>query len=190
LALGTARADEPAKKDPSKSDLPLQLRLVAKKATYKLDADSKDLKKQIEDAKKSGRYPAPPKVDLMLEIENRTDKEVGFWVAGDPVQINFQLKGPGAVSVRPPVFFTREFRAPRPMVLAAGKKHAIPVTQLKYGHRGASVYSYWTEPGEYTLTATLSTAISPTPKGVKADQGGFGRVTLTSEPVKIKVEGK
>jgi hypothetical protein len=129
-------------------------------------------------------------VDLVIEIKNTTDKDVQFWVSGDPVHVNLQLKGPGAVTVKPPIAFTREFRLPRPMTLKAGKSHSIPVAQLRYGHRGASEYAYWTEPGEYTLTATFNTGISPAPANVKPQADGFGRVILTSEPIKIKVEGK
>ena len=182
------RADEP-KKDPSKSDLPLQLRLVAKVSTYKL-SDGKELKKELEDAKKTGRYPEPPAVDLVLEITNRTDKDVEFWAAGDPVQVFLQLKGPEAVTVKPLVISTLEFRVPKPMTLAAGKTHKVPVTRLRYGHRGISEQAYWSEPGEYTLSATFNTGIKPAPKGVKAEDDGFGRVTLTSDPIKVKVDNK
>ena len=182
------RADEP-KKDPSKSDLPLQLRVVAKVNKYKL-SDGKDLKKQLEDAKKTGRYPEPPAVDLVLEITNGTDKDVEFWTGGDPVQVLLELKGPGAVTAKPLVISTLEFRLPKPMTLAAGKTHKVPVTRLRYGHRGISELAYWTEPGEYTLSATFNTGIKPAPKGTKAEDDGFARVKLTSDPIKIKVDDK
>src|SRR5207244_2876133 len=71
-------------KDPSKSNLPLQLKLVAKKDTYKSDISSADLKKLIEASKQGGRLPPPPAVEMSLEIVNRTDKEVQFWFRGDP----------------------------------------------------------------------------------------------------------
>jgi len=182
------RADEP-KKDPSKSDLPLQLRVVAKVDKYKL-SDGKDLKKQLEDAKKTGRYPEPPAVDLVLEITNNTDKDVEFWTGGDPVQVLLELKGPGAVTAKPQIISTLEFRVPKPMTLAAGKTHKVPVTRLRYGHRGISELAYWTEPGEYTLSATFNTGIKPAPKGTKAEDDGFARVKLVSDPIKIKVDDK
>ena len=50
--------------------------------------------------------------------------------------------------------------------------------------------AYWTEPGEYTLTASLKSGISPAPKDSKDTRDGFGVVTFTTEPIKIKVEGK
>jgi hypothetical protein len=76
------------------------------------------------------------------------------------------------------------------MTLKPGQSHSIPVAQLRYGLRGGSEYAYWTEPGDYTLTASFNTAISPAPANVKPQADGFGQVTLTSEPIKIKVEGK
>ena len=54
----------------------------------------------------------------------------------------------------------------------------------------ASHYSYWTEPGEHELVATLKTGVSPAPKGAKEGMDGFGLVTLTSAPFKVTVEEK
>src|SRR5262249_47293082 len=145
---------------------------------------------QLEEAKKTNRYPEPPAVNLVLEITNRSHKDVEFWFGGDPVQVNLELKGPGAVSVAPNIIMTREFRIPKPMALAPGQTYKVPVKQLRYGLRGVTGQAYWTEPGEYTLTATFSTGLKPPPKGVKAEEDGFAGVLLTSEPVKIKVKGK
>jgi hypothetical protein len=176
------------RKDPSKSNLPLQAKLVAKSSTYKLGTDPTELKKQIEEAmKKGGRLPPPPVVDLVLEITNRTDKPVEFWQTGDPVTVSLELKGPGARSVPGQRFFTREFRLPRPMTLAPGKTYQIPLKRLQHGFRGVGQNTYWTEPGGYTLSASFNTAIKPAPKGVKTGADGFGRVSLKSNPVTIKV---
>jgi hypothetical protein len=186
LALSApARAEGPG---PSKSDSPVQLRLLSKQESYRL-AGGKQLKKQIEQAEKAGgRFPAPPAVDLVVEITNRGDKDVQVWVSGDPVTLGLQLAGPGAKSVKAQRFFTREFRAPRAVTIPAGKTHSIPIRALKFGFRGIADHAYWSEPGEYTLTANFATAVKPAPKGSTAAEGGFGRVTLKSEPIRIKVE--
>ena len=185
VALCTpGRADE-GKKDPSKSNLPLRLKLVNKGETYKA---LEGVKKQLDDAKTTGRYPAAPSVNMALEITNTSTKEVEFWVGGDPVTLALELKGPGAVSAATQRFFTRIFIAPKPMKLAAGKTHTIPLTKLQYGFRGVASSAYWTEPGEYTLAASFNTTLKPAPEGAKPDAQGFARVTLKSEPVKIKVE--
>jgi hypothetical protein len=186
LALG-ARDD---KKDPSKSGLPLQLKVLAKKDAYKSELTSQELKKLVEMAEKTGKYPNPPEVDLVLQITNRSDKELSFWNRGDPVKIGFELKGPGAVPVKPMLAFTTDFRAPEATKLAPGKTYEIPVKSLRFGFRGASEMVFWTDPGEYTLTANYATALSPAPEGLTKDESGFARVTLVSEPVKIKVEKK
>ena len=172
--------------DPSKSDLPLRLRLVNKGETYKAPAD---LKKVLADAKTSGNYPEALAVNLVLEVTNHSDKAVEFYVSGTPVTYDLQLKGPGAVSGRPRIAFPKIYILPRPVTLAPGKTHKIPITRLQYGLRNMAERAYWTEPGEYTLVARFNTSIKPAPKGAKVvDKNGFGRVTLVSEPLKIKVE--
>src|SRR5262249_7635516 len=143
-------------------------KLVAKTTTYKLDLGgmtADEYKKAIKDGEKSGKTPASPKVEMSLELTNTSDKEVKIWIGGDPTQVSLDLKGPGAVSVMPPRFFRREFRAPKAVTLGPGKSETIPINSLSYGFRGASADAYWTEPGEYTLTASYVTAISPAPKG-------------------------
>ena len=67
------------------------------------------------------------------------------------------------------------------MKLAAGKSHTIPISALSYGARGMGNYAYWTEPGEYTLTATFNTALKPAPKGSKEAEGGFGEVAVPNQ---------
>jgi hypothetical protein len=74
------------------------------------------------------------------------------------------------------------------MTLAPGKTYSMPIKSLQHGFRGVSKSTYWTEPGEYTITASFKTAISPAPKGSKEAEKGFGNALLVSEPVKVKVE--
>ncbi len=192
-----ALADEAKDKDKGKTNppgAPLQAVLAAKKATYKLDLGGKsadEFKKALKAAEDSGAYPPAPAVDLVLELRNTSDKDIEVWVSGDPTQLMLELKGPGAVNVPlKRIAFTLEFRLPKAMTLAAGKGHKIEIKGLSYGHRGASHRSYWTEPGEYTLTASFKSAVAPAPKGAKDAGDGFGTVTVTSAPVKIKVEEK
>jgi hypothetical protein len=187
-----ARPDEKKPDEPKPADLPLKAKLVAKKDTYKLDLDGKsgeEFRKILKDAEKAGKVPAPPTVDMVLEITNTSDQEVKFWVEGDANELLLDVKGPNAVSLTPLKAFTADFRASKVITLAAGKTHSIPITSLQYGFRGVSKYSYWTEPGEYTVTASYKTAISPAPKGSKEADKGFGfAVVATTEPVKVKVE--
>ncbi|HJZ53314.1 MAG TPA: hypothetical protein VKE74_00055 [Gemmataceae bacterium] len=189
---GFAFADDKPKADPPAT--PLELTITGKTITYPLDTgglSGTESRKKIEEAVKAGgKVPAPPAVDLVAEIKNTSDKPVKVWVKGDPVVLELTLKGEGAVNVNPKLFFTNELRLPEAVEIAPGKSHPIPVKSLASGFRGVARGSYWTEPGEYELVATLKTGVSPAPKGAKDGGDGFGIVTLTSAPLKIKVEGK
>jgi hypothetical protein len=79
-----------------------------------------------------------------------------------------------------PVAVTLDFRGSQEVTLGPGKSYDIPLTHLRDGHRGVSRNLYWTEPGEYTLTATYQLA----------DKEGNKGPLLKSKPVKVKVEEK
>ena len=185
--LRQARAAAPA--------LPLEARLVAKKETYTLDLGGKTpeaFRKQIEAGKPTRAFPAGPAVDLVLEFFNRGDKEVKFWIGPDGSEPLLKLEGKGAVNVSLGYNVSgRRSIPPKVIVLAPGKTYTWPIKSLKsvsFTHEQSQ--AYWTEPGEYTLTATVHTALSPAPKGSKDAGNGFGRVTITSAPVKVKVVAK
>jgi hypothetical protein len=191
--LTALTADDKEKdKDKPKSDpagSPIQATLTTKKKTYKLDLGGKtaeQFKKSIEDAE--GNYPAAPKVDLVLELKNTSDKDVEVWIDGDATKIMLDLKGKGAINTAlKGLAFTADFRGPKPTTIQAGKSHKFEIKSLTYGSRGASHRSYWTQAGDYTLTATFETATSPAVKGAKNAEGKFGFVKLISVPLKIKV---
>ena len=192
----TAWADEA--KDKSKTepkDAPLQAILTANKKTYIVDLGGKsaeELRKQIKDATAPKHYPAAPEVDLTLELKNTGAEEIKVWVGGDATALELELKGKGAVNTefKGQIPQTLEFRPPKVITLAPGKSHKIEIKKLSYGLRGMSHRSYWLEPGEYTLTATYRTGVSPAPKGAEDAGEGFGRITKTTAPVKLKVESK
>jgi hypothetical protein len=192
LLTVSVHADETKDKD-KPARLPVSAKLIANKATYTLDLGgmtAEQFRAALKDAETTGRYPKPPTVDLTLELTNTSDKEVQIWSSGDPVQLRLELKGEGAVSVKPRRAFTREFRVPRAVTLAPGKTHKIDIKSLQFGFRGVAEQAYWTEAGTYSLTAHLQTGIAPPPPGSKETSEGFARVTITSEPIKIKVEAK
>lgn len=196
-AAGAATADDKPKDDGKpKADpegTPLEL-TVTGKAKYAVDAGGRtgaEYRKAVEDAVKAGgKVPAAPAVELTVEVKNTSDKPLKVWAKGDPVVLTLELKGKGAVNVEPRLGFTAEFRSPEAVEIAPGKSHSFPVKALVSGHRGASKFSYWTEPGDYELVATLKTGVSPAPKGAKDAGDGFGAVTLTSAAFKLTVEEK
>jgi len=191
LALPLAGADDKPADEAKPADLPLKAKLVVKTDSYKLDLGGKsadEFRTALKDAEKAGKAPEAPAVDLVLEITNTGKEDVKFWVEGDANEVQLELKGPNAVSIMPRRAFTADFRMPKVMTLAPEKTYSIPIKSLQYGFRGVAKSSYWTEPGEYTITASYKTAISPAPKGSKEAEKGFGNAVINSDPVKVKVE--
>lgn len=188
-AASDPHADKPSA-DPKGTPLELS---VAGKTTYTLDLGGLTLeqyKKRIEDAgDDASKLPKRPDIDLKLVVKNTGDKPVTVWTKGDPVVIGLKLKGDGAVTAKPQGIFTQEYRSPEGVEIAPGKTVEIPLKQLVGGFRGQSEFAYWTKPGDYELTVTLKTGVTPPPPGAK-DRDGAGEVTLTSAAVKIKVEAK
>lgn len=172
-------------------NLPVELKLKSLQDSYKLDLGGKtkaDFLAELEAKTKRGDLPPqPPAVDLELEIRNVSANEVKVWVKGDPVQIELEIKGPGAKVIRPPLAFTQEFRLPQFATLGAGQSHKIAFKSLRWGHRGNSVWGYWLEPGEYTITARFKTGVQPLLPGIKP-QHGASPVTLVSNAIKVEVK--
>jgi hypothetical protein len=164
LAAASAPATGPAPVPGPKNEQGLTAVLMADKATYTLDPaqSGKDFRDRLSPPgnARGGRGPAgglpkPPAVDLTMRITNNSDKDVTIMVGGDDSQMQLKLAGPGAVTVENMVAMTMEFRIGKPVTIAPGKTYDTKITSLAFGMRGISQYAYWTEPGEYTLTATL-----------------------------------
>lgn len=153
--------------------------LIANKDTYTLDPaqSGQAFRDKLEAARKANR-PAPgmpPKVDLTLRITNNTDAPITLRIGGDESRVVLKLEGPGAVTIPNLIAMTMDFRMGTPVTLEPGKSHDIAITSLAFGMRGVSEYAFWTEPGDYTLAATLVAA------------EGEGQRAAASEPIKIKV---
>jgi len=128
-----------------------------------------------------GGRPFPPLVNLALEIENITSQELTLLVGPD-AQLELKLKGPGAVTVRgkPNAPAPVAMGNPAEVKLAPGGKYTIPIRRLMHGRRNADA-SYWTEPGEYRLSATYTAAL-------KSDApGGSTPISMTAPAVTLKV---
>jgi len=194
-ALAPSEDKKEAKPKADPEGTPLEISIVSKTTKYTLDTgglSTEEYAKKIADSAKpnGGKLPAAPAVDLTIVIKNTSDKAVTVWTKGDPVVLDMLLTGKGAVSAAPLRAFTREFRLPQGVEIAAGKTVEIPVKSLSGGFRGASTFAFWTAPGDYEITAKFKTGMSPVPKGAKDDGDGFGGVTLTSAPFKVTVEEK
>ena len=203
-AAPVPKPEEKPKADPPGA--PLEAKLVVKKDTYTLDRGGKTPEQYRDEAKK-----APPKVDvdLVLELKNTSDKEIKIWIVGDLrdekhqkggdyVTLKLDLQGPGALNVLVQEV-VKAPATPPPTVhaIAPGKTWSLPITSLCHGTHGVAFMSLnrscWTQAGEYTLTATFKTAVSPKPDGAKETKWAHfegGLVTVTTAPVKLKVVEK
>jgi RNA polymerase sigma factor (sigma-70 family) len=190
------RPQQETKSKTEPAGVPLEARLVTKKDSYVLDLGGKtpeEFRKGIKDI--NNRYPATPAVDLELEFRNSGDKEFTFLVGGSypDIPLLLKLEGPGAVNVTMAGLSAPIARGMFTQVkLAPGKTYTLPIKSLMTNRLGRDgTASYWLEPGDYTLTATYQTGVSPAPPGSK-DGGnflglGFGYVTVTTAPVKLRV---
>jgi hypothetical protein len=192
--------------------VPLELRLVATKSTYTLDLGGKT-EKELEPvfAKEHSNPPlTPAQVELVMEFRNTGTQPIKFWVNGEPsCQLTLDLKGPGAYKVKvfgPPIGANIPPIPPKEIDLDPGKTYTLPLKNLAALDRyRAGFVWYWTKPGEYTLAVRYLTAVSPAPPGAKdavwsgppmvgvnpkEKSKGFGQVTLTSMPVKLKIVEK
>src|SRR5262249_6410544 len=95
LALSASAADEPSPEPPPRE--PVAARLVAQKTTYKLDLRGMTAAK-LRELAKEGNLPAPPAVELSLEIKNNTKKAVRVRTHGTVPKLTFTLSGKGAVA--------------------------------------------------------------------------------------------
>lgn len=134
--------------------VPLTAALKSMKESYTLDpAQTGDAFKAT--LKEKGRHPAPSKVDIAFIITNNSDKEITLNLGGDSSRYEFKLEGPGAVTVENMIPMTREFRMGTPVTIAPGKTYEQRFGNLSAGMRGMTQYSYFTEAGDYKLSATL-----------------------------------
>ena len=183
-------ADEPAKK-PAAGPLTVE---ITGKDTYPLDlngATPKEYMAAIEAAAEGGkRPPPPPAIDVKVVVKNTGKDGILIFKSGDPFTIELTIAGKGSKNIAPPVIMTREFRIPEHEELESGATISFPIEKLASGMRGMSKFSYWTDAGEYTLTAKVTTGVSPAPAGAQNAGDGFGRVTATSAPFKLTVTPK
>ena len=136
-------------------EAPVTARLVVKKGTYVLPREwqGEDFRKRIREEKECYKRPAPPKVDLVLVLRNTGKDPVMIWPGGGIDEPELSVGGPGIVVPDSLEAFSCSNSAmtPQPVILP-GEKFRIPINSLNPG--GFSLANvYWTEAGEYTITA-------------------------------------
>jgi hypothetical protein len=139
--------------------LPLSAKLVLNKDTYDLAAEQSGpaYRQQLQAAGKAGgRLPAAIPVDMTLELTNTSNAPLVITLDADDCYLGLKLEGPGALALEFQGAMTMEFRLGRTVTVEAGKSVSIPIKALQFGMRNMQAV-YWTETGEYTLTASYRT---------------------------------
>jgi hypothetical protein len=116
-----------------------------------------------------------PEVPLILELRNSSDRTVRVCVAGPQADLTLEVSGPGIVRVP----LTGEPEAqPRAVALAPGETHSLRIAPTMNGHRSWPL----TKPGDYTVTAQLTTSASAPGMAPR-------RITVRSQPLTIHIDG-
>lgn len=181
--------------------VPVALRLMPRRLTYKLDLGGqsaqafRDMIKRLED--ESTRrgwkqdYPPTPAVDFDLEIVNLADQEIQVLLGGSAHPIGIEMEGPGVLPFAPVIPVPAMMCPPATIPLAPGSKYSMAMRQLAGAHLPSinfgSSFLYWIEPGAYVLKAFWHAGISPAPAGSQVDGQGFGQRTILSDPVTVHV---
>jgi RNA polymerase sigma factor (sigma-70 family) len=197
---------------PEKEEIPpstppgssLVLRLVGKK-TYTFDLKGETPEKFAERLRLKDR-PAPPTVDLALEVTNTGKEKVSLRFGGARNQYRFFLEGPGVASAAPQVGPGAGPGAPIPaedktlepkQTLTLMKVSSLTSTSFGPPRRPgrvqnfaimAPIATYWTKVGEYTLFAKYKVGVSPLPEGAADIGDGFGEVMLQTPKIRLQIE--
>lgn len=172
---------------PEKPAGPVTARLVAKKGTtFILDRQGMTADKYAE-AVKAGKI-TPPEVHLVLELKNTTKEDVEVRIGGVAPKLKLDLTGKGKVVEQSG---KRSERVPLTYVkLTPGQVHELPLKTLTaYSSATQETHLYWTEPGEYVLTADFSTYVRTTALGGPVVKGAVplpaGGVAVAGRLTKI-----
>lgn len=196
-ALGQFPRDPNPEPPPDPPKGPVSVKLVAAKTDYVLDRGGMTAAKYAE-AIKEGKI-TPPTVELVLEVKNTSKEDIQLRVGGPQSKLKLDVKGKVKLETRA---VTRT-RPPTSMViLKPGEVHKVTVDKLAgYWNSAVEDQHFWTEAGEYTLTAEYSAYIITTGGGgVMAPGVGGGVigpgvrmaqiVTAKSRPIRVSVTEK
>jgi hypothetical protein len=181
LVLNALQTDKD--KDAPKEE-PVSAKLVAKKSTYKLDLKGSTLA-EYKKAVENGTAPVVP-VELFLVITNNTRNDIRVRTKGKTLKMTLSIKGDGIIEGTPPKVPAMDVKA-RALVLRPGGRVAIPIDSLRDTHGTSTTRIHaWTEPGEYTVTASFYTVVIEDWKGTLPKKLPYK--TFTPPPIKLKVE--
>jgi hypothetical protein len=133
----------------------------------------------IEAARRGGRLPPAPEVELEVRLRNDGPGPLRVEVGGPRFDCWVTVRGPGVVTAPAPAGATRPFAVAEQVTIPAGQDQVLKVQRLvsRLGER--TWYTYWTAPGEYVLTAHVR---------ARAWRGAAeGQLELSSPPLKVPV---
>ncbi len=179
-----ARPKKPEANPKRNPAVSLETTVVSLAENYRLDLGGKSLSEYLRHFDVGQELPPSPKVDLLLNIRNRsetpfvldTDGRFYSYLAGDGAVndpgLPYQI---GIVGGMPP---------PKTVSIAPGETYSIPLQSLEHDyHQG----SYWMLPGEYTLHVSYFTRVNPAPEGWRLLEDGSGSGLLQAAPLRLKV---
>jgi WD40 repeat protein len=158
----------PRKKRAAAANSEFELKLDAKRTTYRVAADDKSSEEFARVFRISNPRPKAQEVDLTLTIRNTSGKKrtltPGVWFRA-------HLDGEGAVNLpdlprQVGLHFSNN--GPPDIVLMPGESHSIPVKAL-VGTNVLDPRSYWTLPGEYVLHVSCFLFVSGDDKKANTD---------------------
>jgi hypothetical protein len=155
-------------------------------AVQALAASGTALREQLGAGLAKGRLPPPPKVDLELAFFNPGPTDLTFSI-DERTEVAIDLQGPRVVTLPATNALASLPIPPQTLPLPAGEWRSVRLTRLVSVSPRGTFYSYWTEPGEYELRVRLRTEVLRGTAGTRRRQV---TVTLTSQPLKIRVVGK
>ncbi|MDF1744103.1 MAG: hypothetical protein P1V19_10420, partial [Gimesia sp.] len=170
---------------------PVEARLIVKQSKYVLPKGryGNAFRKQIEEETDSDKLPAAPKVNLVLELKNISQKDVMIFPRGSIIYPDLTVKGKGVVQPENLRSISGESSGSSIQpTIAPGKSYRLSISSLN--PNGGTAWYYWCEPGEYTITATYTvyTGLPPFPFPEKTKpKGKPQKYTVTTPPIKVKV---
>lgn len=158
-------AEKSAKKEKTQVS-PVEARLIVKQAKYVLPKShyGKAFRKRIEEETDSDILPAAPKVDLVLELKNISKEDVMIFPRGALIYPDLTVKGQGVVQPENLRTISGESSGSSSQpTIKPGKTYRLSIDSLN--PNGGTPWFFWSEPGEYTITAayTVYTGLLPFP---------------------------
>jgi len=192
--VGVLRGEETGKKEVAKA--PVEAILLAKDTPYILPVDQhgEAFRKRIRTETDSEKLPASPTVHLVLQLKNRSRKDVFIHRDGVLTSPQLEITGEGMVYPDSLTEFSGgvSISGGGHVIIRPGKTHSIHIKTLQ--PETDTPTEFWSEPGEYEITATFTvhTGLPPSPTVFAPEKPAKKKYkpksyTIKSEPIKVSV---